>query len=513
MAAALAACAVSPTDTEPGSAFERARPRLVEARAAAVGTGGHVAAEMRGKRKRSHDATPPPVVDRAAVGNVQYPYAHGSKRLWCFAQSSDKTDGDFKCVDCGGPMTLRKGETRRPHFAHVAEFDRSSCESVGKGEGARHKAAKEWLNANFPRCVFIRECDSCNGHARKIDASREYDVYDSKVECRIQTTEYVADVGVVRRDASPPHVVAALEVRDTHAVEAEKRGVLEALLGVQHLHEFNAVDIEKLWRGSAHETYDLVDVRNETCEACQREARLAEERRVTIERERAAERRRKAEEDAANRELERAAGYMTCGGQCGAWLPPTQFTDGAVCDACRAAHALREEQESAGYKTCNTCMRWLPPCEYKGRWAPTCSTCFRAKGRLKRPCLHCGVREYKEDMNERPRREDDETKGRKYPTVFICSHCHTMHETCGGCGGSKPRKYDTCWRCSEARRKKMRPTAHDLVCGAKAVTNLASADGRFSDSHHPAFEHLMRLLDGRRSDLLEDHDGDNDDQE
>ena len=61
------------------------------------------------------------------------------------AREVEKHQGPFRCPECGGPTTLRKGSKRIHHFAHIPPYD---C-SFGAGETEAHRVAKTELRDLF----------------------------------------------------------------------------------------------------------------------------------------------------------------------------------------------------------------------------------------------------------------------------------------------------------------------------------------------------------------------------
>lgn len=61
------------------------------------------------------------------------------------ASQVEKHQGPFRCPECDGPTTLKKGAKRIHHFAHTPPYD---C-SFGAGETPAHRAAKKALQNLF----------------------------------------------------------------------------------------------------------------------------------------------------------------------------------------------------------------------------------------------------------------------------------------------------------------------------------------------------------------------------
>lgn len=123
----------------------------------------------------------------------------------------------YRCPGCGAPVVLRRGERRRPHFAHRGG-EGCSAESV------LHRTAKElvielisnWKGADGPRPSVSRPCPSpgCDGG---IVQDLPDDVTHALPEVRLGDGS-IADV-VLYRGESP---AVAVEIVVTHRVSDAK---------------------------------------------------------------------------------------------------------------------------------------------------------------------------------------------------------------------------------------------------------------------------------------------------
>src|SRR4051812_29310819 len=67
----------------------------------------------------------------------------------------ERKDGPFRCFCCRQVVTLRKGEIKAPHFAHVPPV---TCE-YGTGESEAHRLCKIALYENLSRDPRVRKCE------------------------------------------------------------------------------------------------------------------------------------------------------------------------------------------------------------------------------------------------------------------------------------------------------------------------------------------------------------------
>jgi len=135
----------------------------------------------------------------------------------------------YACPACRGPLILRRGPILRPHFAHAQADPQCGFE----GEGARHLLAKHavlfavyrWKKCGGPPPEIVRRCTVCGDSRRQPLPPR---IARAHLEWRIRLPDRgdaIADVALLDRSNN---LVAAVEIRDTHRVDAPKR---ERLLG------------------------------------------------------------------------------------------------------------------------------------------------------------------------------------------------------------------------------------------------------------------------------------------
>jgi hypothetical protein len=138
-------------------------------------------------------------------------------------------DLPYRCPGCAGPLQLRNGSVRSPHFAHLGH---AGC----SGETALHQGAKAWIAQQLRRCLLARKAlrprllVACAGCPKP--AGMDYDW-----TCRGEAWLPLAALGfdeVALERATPdglrPDVLLlkdgrpllAIEVLVTHAVDAAK---------------------------------------------------------------------------------------------------------------------------------------------------------------------------------------------------------------------------------------------------------------------------------------------------
>ena len=71
------------------------------------------------------------------------------------AWEAERGDGPFRCFCCRQIVTLRKGEIKAPHFAHVPPV---TCE-YGSGESEAHRLCKIALYESLSRAPGVRKCE------------------------------------------------------------------------------------------------------------------------------------------------------------------------------------------------------------------------------------------------------------------------------------------------------------------------------------------------------------------
>ena len=123
---------------------------------------------------------------------------------------------EYKCVDCDKRVILRKGEVRRPHFAHYSQTNVCSYYDH-PNEAQVHKDAKLLMQKmlNEKRLIYFkRECLDCkNDYAFQDTASFDYKEGDEAVlEYRDPDNKWIADVALINNN----QVRCIVEIKNTH---------------------------------------------------------------------------------------------------------------------------------------------------------------------------------------------------------------------------------------------------------------------------------------------------------
>ena len=152
--------------------------------------------------------------------NLQIPYAYSSNKIPISPEVAEKGQ-NFSCPICDSEVILKRGEVRRPHFAHKPD---TGC----SGEGVRHKVAKQMIYLMYLRTVrtvmvsvtTFRRCPNCS-QGVLFSQTPKYD----DVACEMNVGRHRVDL-VLLRDGKP---VSGIEVRDTHPVDDAKWDAFEEL--------------------------------------------------------------------------------------------------------------------------------------------------------------------------------------------------------------------------------------------------------------------------------------------
>lgn len=172
------------------------------------------------ERSAAHDLVTSPR-PAGAVWEFVVPWARAENGAWVTPGTAVRGQ-DYRCWSpaCGAIIRLRGGPQRRPHLYHVP---RSDISPDTHGEGALHRAAKDWLVAriNAEEAVwFGYRCGRCKGHAQyRLPAT----ITGAQAEAALGA--WRLDVGLT--DAAG-QIVAALEIVVSHAMEPEKVQDLDA---------------------------------------------------------------------------------------------------------------------------------------------------------------------------------------------------------------------------------------------------------------------------------------------
>ena len=174
--------------------------------------------------------------------NLQIPYAYITSKIPISPEMAEKGQ-DFLCPICDNEVILKRGEVRRPHFAHKPD---TGC----SGEGVRHKVAKQMIYLMYRRSIdtpmtsigVFRRCPNCSQHAICIQGRTGY---DDDVKCEVNVGGYRVDIALFR-NGKPTY---GIEIQDTHPVDDEKWDAFKKL-GFPCI-EVEAKDVIYMWE------YDL----------------------------------------------------------------------------------------------------------------------------------------------------------------------------------------------------------------------------------------------------------------
>ena len=152
--------------------------------------------------------------------NLQIPYAYTPNKTPMSPEVAEKGQ-DFSCPLCENEVVLKRGDVRRPHFAHKPD---TGC----SGEGVRHKVAKQMIYVMYLQTVrspmmsvtTFRRCPNCSQGALLSQTPQSDDV-----ACEVDVDRHRVDVALLR-DGKP---VSGIEVRDTHPVDDAKWNAFEEL--------------------------------------------------------------------------------------------------------------------------------------------------------------------------------------------------------------------------------------------------------------------------------------------
>lgn len=134
---------------------------------------------------------------------------------YCRPTNASK-DKSYKCTECDQRVILRKGEIRRPHFAHYSKRECFYYEHPN--ESQIHKDAKYRMAEILKQKLGISISWSCgNANCRGSSSSYEDIVHKDGdeviIEYRDPLGKYVADVAVLNE--GKPRLI--FEIKNTHA--------------------------------------------------------------------------------------------------------------------------------------------------------------------------------------------------------------------------------------------------------------------------------------------------------
>lgn len=192
---------------------------------------------------------------------IKVPFGLSPKGQEVHAKDASR-DTVYRCPSCKAELLLKRGEIRRPHFAHLHEPD--ACEFVYETE--EHYRAKHWINEAWEsgeQLRLRRQCSTCRSTlSQDLRAGQT-----AKVEIEyLLDTGHRADVALLNvRD----ELLAVIEIYSTHRVDPEKANAMKSR-GIQW-GEFHANEVldSTHWRPFRDEFAPSV------CAPCKQEAHEA----------------------------------------------------------------------------------------------------------------------------------------------------------------------------------------------------------------------------------------------
>ena len=181
-----------------------------------------------------------------------------------FADQVLKSEGPFLCLGCGGKVIARQGSVRAWHYAHAPAAGAAVSSSMNCGESLLHRTAKHLLRAHLSSWRFQLRCCQCDGEVRvHTFGAGKYVGAEEHAFGAFRIDVAVLSVTAAENTANSPPV-AAIEVRHTHAVSAEKR----LGLGVPII-EVSAAAVVRYWEAG---TWECPYRDGHTCQDCLAEA-------------------------------------------------------------------------------------------------------------------------------------------------------------------------------------------------------------------------------------------------
>jgi hypothetical protein len=172
---------------------------------------------------------------------------------------TSKIKGPFICTECKEEIIhVRESSRAQAHFKHKKE---SGC--LG-GEGNIHFAAKLLLAHYGSKCVFTSFCSLCKQNSTYTAPTDVIAKPEWPLE--INTKNYRIDIAFF---SSINHLVAFVEVMDTHAVEKEKWDSIQKEFPFVHLMEINAHQVITKFQNDTQKHYTISCLRsNFICQQC-----------------------------------------------------------------------------------------------------------------------------------------------------------------------------------------------------------------------------------------------------
>ncbi len=137
--------------------------------------------------------------------------------------SSAIKGAEYKCIECGNKVILRKGSVRKPHFAHYAQTN--TCHYYDHPNEAQiHKDAKMLMSQilkDKKNILFTWKCKLCNGYdgLENYDSSIIYKNDDNVfTEYRSKDNKWIADVAIINNN----EVRYIIEIKNTHTTVTDR---------------------------------------------------------------------------------------------------------------------------------------------------------------------------------------------------------------------------------------------------------------------------------------------------
>jgi len=176
-----------------------------------------------------------------AIEGLQYPYALDKGGLIVKAVDAPRSEL-YTCIACGERMVLRRGEIKRPHFAHYPENPNCAPETV------LHKMAKDNIKAGIDTALSLKleypltwRCTVCN-QIHKGDLARS----PREVRTEVSLDGVRPDVLLSSIKGKP---LATIEVVVTHRLNKQAKEAYESLKIPVLLVRPGWKDLERLKRG------------------------------------------------------------------------------------------------------------------------------------------------------------------------------------------------------------------------------------------------------------------------
>ncbi len=210
-----------------------------------------------------------------SMEGVAIPYACGTDgRLWSCIDAPKS--GRYSCPACRERVILKRGDKKRPHFAHAPG-------SLCVGESVLHLLSKmmvrqvlwDWKVGVGPEPTFALECDACGKPVIK-STIPEFDTVQLETPYHARNGVWngageadvigarVLDVALLRDNA----VVGGIELRATHAVDELKAEELGSLPWIELLAK-DVLDSPTLWKPLQESwMHDVDRPHAQACEQC-----------------------------------------------------------------------------------------------------------------------------------------------------------------------------------------------------------------------------------------------------